>query len=244
MIRGIQGSLGKRSSRDAGEWAGRKFEVETTAAAAMVGVPVHTIRNWASRGYLQPLRADGTRTIYSADDVARVAARFGYLPDLREEQDQQCCAPSCKWPSWPDVPVPLCYRHAIAIWLHVGDEWNRRLHSGRSGWQEDGEWDPASDRAGSQQPVVYFVQVGELVKIGTTTTMPRRLAELRSHAQHEPRVLLVVPGSYAEEEQVHALFAADRVRGEWFTLSAALEEFMAERHDQDIRNVHGPLLAR
>jgi hypothetical protein len=57
-------------------------------------------------------------------------------------------------------------------------------------------------------------------------------------------VLLVLPGSYAEEKQMHALFTADRVRGEWFTISPALTEFMAARHDLDIRNIHGPLIAR
>jgi len=146
----------RRPSVTAGQFPPRKFEVETTAAAVMVGVPVHTIRNWAARGYLKPLRGEGTRTIYDADAVARVAARFGYLPDLRTEQDEDCCVPHCPRPSWPDVPGPVCYKHAVAIWLHVGDEWNRRLHHGgdRHGWREDGEWDPAQDHAGNQQPVV------------------------------------------------------------------------------------------
>jgi len=235
---------GTRAAASAGEFAGRKFELETTAAAAMAGVPVHCIRNWASRGYLKPVRADGTRTIYNADDVARCAARFGYLPDLREEQDEQCCAGRCDRPSWPDVPVPLCYKHAIAVWLHVGDEWNRRLAAPGSGWDESGGWDPGLDRAGNQQPVIYFAQVGELVKIGTTTNLPARLASLRSAARRGLDLLLVVPGSYAEEAQVHALFGADRVRGEWFTPSAALTAFIAERQDQDIRDVHRRVVAR
>jgi hypothetical protein len=231
-----------RSARSAGGFH-RKFQVETAAAAVMVGVPVHTIRNWAARGHLKPLRKDGTKTLYDADDVARVAASFGYLPDLREEQDTYCCAPHCKAVTWPDVPVPLCRKHAIAIWLHVNDEFTRAVHGGDGGWR-DGEWDPALDPAGSQQPVVYFVRIGDLVKIGTTVSLPKRLTHFRAHTQDQPQVLLVLPGSYAEEKQLHALFRADRVRGEWFTLSPALTEFMAERQDQDIRNIHGPLVAR
>jgi hypothetical protein len=68
------------------------------------------------------------------------------------------------------VPVPLCYKHAIVIWLHVGDEWNRRLNPGTA-WDEDGDWDPAQDSAGSQQPVV-LLQIGELVKIGRPSACP------------------------------------------------------------------------
>jgi len=231
-----------RSAQSAGVFQ-HKFAIETAAAAVMVGVPVHTIRNWASRGHLKPLRKEGTKTLYDADDVVRVAGSFGYLPDTRQDQAEHCQAPHCNAITWPDVPVPLCRPHAIAIWLHVNDEFTRIVTDHSGGWQ-DGDWDPALDHAGSQQPVVYFVQIGDLVKIGTTISLPKRLTHFRAHAQQQPRVLLVLPGSYAEEKQLHEVFKADRVRGEWFTLSADLTEFMAERQDQDIRNVHGPLVAR
>jgi hypothetical protein len=232
-----------RSPTDAGDFAGRKFEVSTAAAAVMVGVPVYTIRNWATRGYLQPVRREGTKAVYDADAVARTAARFGYLPDLRQEQDARCCAPNCDRLSWPDVPIPLCQKCAVAIWLHVGDEWNRRLHDGTGEWP-DGDWDPGRDHAGSQQPVVYFVQVGDLVKIGTTTSLPKRLADLQANAQERARVLLALPGSYLEEKSIHKQFKADRVRGEWFTPSPAMQEFVRAHFDDDIRHVHGPLVAR
>jgi hypothetical protein len=127
--------------------------------------------------------------------------------------------------------------------LHVGDEWNRRLHDGTGEWP-DAEWNPAVDHAGSQQPVVYFVQIGELVKIGTTISLPKRLTSFRSHAQDPPRVLLAVAGTYPEEKEIHRQFKADRVRGEWFTLSVAMKDYIVSRLSEDIRNVHGPLVAR
>ncbi len=222
----------QRQPAPAGNFS-REFEVETIAAAALAGVPAHTIRNWASRGYLKPVRADGARTIYNAADVARCAARFGYLPDLREDQDADCCVTRCARPSWPDVPVPLCYKHAVAIWLHVSDEFGRRLA-------------PAADRftLPPRQSVVYFIRAGDRVKIGMTASLPGRVDQLQVSTQEKLEILLVVPGGRAEEKQVHALFAADRVRGEWFTLSPALDAFITERSDQDIRHVHGRFVAQ
>ena len=68
------------------------------ALAAMVGVPAHTIRNWAARGKIQPVRTEGSRTLYDAEAVAKVAARHGYIPDLREQADCGCCHPPASPP--------------------------------------------------------------------------------------------------------------------------------------------------
>jgi hypothetical protein len=202
-----------------------KFEVDTAAAATLVGVPAYTIRNWAARGHLQPLRADGTQTIYDADDVTRVAARMGYLPELRDTGDS-CAIPRCDRESWPDAPVPLCQKHALAIWLHVTDTIEKSF---------------TPVHLPSNKPVVYFIRSGGRIKIGTSTSLITRLDTYRTHGPEQPQVLLVVEGGRAEEKQVHELFKADRVRGEWFTPSQALLDFIADRQDQDVRNIHGDL---
>jgi len=202
-----------------------RFEVDTAAAATMAGVPTYTIRNWAARGHLQPLRANGTQTIYDADDVARVAARMGYLPELRDTEGP-CCAPKCDRDSWPDVPIPLCQKHALAIWLHVTDMIEK-------------SFTPAPVLPTSS--VVYFIRVGSRIKIGTTTSLIARLDAYRTNGPEEPEVLLVVAGGRTEEKQVHELFKADRVRGEWFTPSAALLDFIAQRQDQDVRKLRSDL---
>lgn len=211
-----------------GTFPDRKFEVETAAAAVLAGVPVHTIRNWASRGYLQPVRSDGTKTIYDASNVVRTAARFGYLSELRE-REAQCIAPRCDRLAWPDVQVPLCRQHSVAVWVHVNDALDSEMA------RRDQDRGIAEL---SRQPVVYFIRAGSRVKIGTTVNLAKRMEALSVSSPDELEILLLVAGSYREEDQVHALFAEDRIRGEWFHASDRLLEFIAERADQDLRNAY------
>jgi hypothetical protein len=203
----------------------------------MIGVPPHTIRNWAARGQLQPLRAEGNRTIYDAETVVKVARRFGYVAGQREQEehdDLHCCSPGCEAEAlgWTDLPVPLCLKHAMAIWLRITEEWKGRLAHA-----------VAARPPRPRQPVVYFVRCGDLIKIGTTICLPSRLDTFATDAPHPPEVLLVVAGGRTEERQVHALFADERVRGEWFRPSGRLMRFIGDRLDSDIRSVHGRLVA-
>lgn len=204
----------------------RRYEVDTVAVAGMLGLAPHVIRNWAARGHIQPIRADGNRTVYDADAVARVAARFGHLPALPAEPEN-CCCPGCETGTWDNAPVPLCREHAMAVWVCI----NETLKAKLAPLDEL----PAPDRP----PVVYFIRVGDRIKIGTTIGLRGRLDSIRTMAGHEPEVLLVIPGGHIEERQAHALFAAEHVRGEWFRPSEHLMQFIAERRDLDVRHIEG-----
>lgn len=204
----------------------RRYEVDTIAVAEMLGLAPHVIRNWAARGHIQPIRTDGNRTIYDADAVAQVATRLGHLPGL-PEQAEICCCPGCETRTWDNAPVPLCREHAMAIWVCI----NETLKAKLAPLDEL----PAPDRL----PVVYFIRVGDRVKIGTTIGLRGRLESIRTMTADEPEVLLVVPGGHAEERQLHALFIAERVRGEWFRPSERLMQFIAERKEHDVRHIEG-----
>jgi hypothetical protein len=192
----------------------------------MVGVAPHVIRNWAARGHIQPVRADGNRTIYDAEEVAKVATRLGHLPELTGPAEA-CCWPDCGATAWEQLLVPLCLEHTMAIWNGVNEALRARMAP-----LEEAEPPPV-------EPVVYFIQVGDRIKIGTTTGLRGRLESVRTFAPQEPKVLLAVPGGLAEERQMHALFAEERVRGEWFRPSERLLQFIAERRDLDVRHVEG-----
>jgi Meiotically up-regulated gene 113 len=232
---------GTTTRRSAGNSGGRRHtlyevdgedilraETDAATAAAMIGISIGTIHTWEASGRLHPLRTEGATPIYDAEAVVKTAITCGYLPDLREQQDTYCCVSHCSEVAWRDEYIPVCWRHAIVVWLHVND-----------GWKTHAPPRQAVSSAGVHQPVVYFAQAGDRVKIGTTTNLPVRLKAIISYSGHDPQILLVVPGGRTEERQVHELFRKDRIRGEWFTMSPRLMEFIAERADLDVRHAAG-----
>lgn len=74
----------------------------------------------------------------------------------------------------------------------------------------------------THDPVVYYLRFGDRVKIGTTTNLRVRLADL----PHD-ELLATEPGSFDVEKQRHRQFAAYRVNGEWFHHCPAIAEHIA-----------------
>lgn len=81
----------------------------------------------------------------------------------------------------------------------------------------------------SGQDRVYFVaSLGTgLVKIGHSRDVRRRLGELQTASSAPLLLSAAVPGSRAQERELHHLFADDRARGEWFRPSARLTHFIS-----------------
>jgi hypothetical protein len=69
-----------------------------------------------------------------------------------------------------------------------------------------------------QTDVVYYLRFADRVKIGTTSNLERRLCAI----PHD-EVLATEPGSFNLERRRHLQFADDRLMGEWFALSPALQ---------------------
>jgi hypothetical protein len=74
----------------------------------------------------------------------------------------------------------------------------------------------AAARSGTRSIVYYLRRESDgLIKIGYTASYCARLTRLR--AEHgRLRLLLATPGGRKEENEAHGVFAAHRVRGEWF----------------------------
>ncbi|MFE2639500.1 GIY-YIG nuclease family protein [Streptomyces scopuliridis] len=77
----------------------------------------------------------------------------------------------------------------------------------------------------SHKPVVYFAQLGDYVKIGTTTNLKRRMSALALQVEW---VVLVMPGGKEVEAEFHAKFAPQRhsPNREWFRLAGELRHFL------------------
>lgn len=88
---------------------------------------------------------------------------------------------------------------------------------------------PLGDLLGHRVDIVYYLQFGERIKIGTTSNLQKRLKVV----PHD-RVLAVEPGGHALEHMRHIEFKSARVTGEWFTCSP---ELMA--HVRNVLDTHG-----
>ena len=90
----------------------------------------------------------------------------------------------------------------------------------------------ACGRAGkgsAKEPVIYFISADdELVKIGHTTNLSARLRSLRTAHPKELSILLVIPGSRDDEQELHQRFAEFRVKREWFKLAEPIGFYIAE----------------
>jgi len=78
------------------------------------------------------------------------------------------------------------------------------------------------------EPVVYFVQRDNLVKVGRTFFLDRRMDQLRSE-HGDIQLLGTLPG-YAIEYKLHQELEPFHVDGEWFELTPDQARAILERH--------------
>lgn len=77
--------------------------------------------------------------------------------------------------------------------------------------------------AGLREGVVYYIQFGNRIKIGTSTSLRSRLDSLPYD-----EVLATEPGGYDVERKRHDQFADCRIKGEWFEPTQALLTHVAK----------------
>lgn len=74
---------------------------------------------------------------------------------------------------------------------------------------------------------IYYVRVGYLVKIGTTTVLAQRFTSIRPN-----EVLALEPGGQQLEMQLHRTFKALRAGGEYFHPGPALQAHILELRER------------
>lgn len=122
---------------------------------------------------------------------------------------EQCCYPGCSAERFeqPDAP-PFCGKHLIECGLYIAKHMSSMnlLDPDR---QDRSALAPDTP-VGQHQAVVYYVRLGNHVKIGTTNNLDQRLRDLYVHA--DPSALLACePGDRTLERERHHQFAAERV---------------------------------
>lgn len=85
----------------------------------------------------------------------------------------------------------------------------------------------AEDALQPGEYILYFIRMGEFVKIGKTTCLGERLKTLQTSSPYELAVLKAVKtADLTLEYRVHAACEALHVRGEWYRLEGGLAKFL------------------
>lgn len=74
---------------------------------------------------------------------------------------------------------------------------------------------------------VYFMEMGDFIKIGWSTWPESRRADLQTSNPYDIKLLGAFPGSIHSEAGLHTMFASLRGRGEWFRKSDGLLAYIA-----------------
>ena len=135
----------------------------------------------------------------------------------------------CDQPSLPGAPFPICLKHAAKIMAFLNDMKPDALEDRMVVAAEAIRQNRASraerERRAPDVYVVYYLQVGDAIKIGYTGNLPKRLRAYPPNA----KLLAYEPGGPALEAQRHQQFAGDLTAGkEWFTPSDRLLSHIAE----------------
>lgn len=86
--------------------------------------------------------------------------------------------------------------------------------------------------AASERAVVYYMRIGNRVKIGFTTGLAERLKVINPE-----EIMAVEPGGYELEQRRHREFRHLRTHGEWFRLEAPLTDWIARLQHGDTASV-------
>ena len=75
---------------------------------------------------------------------------------------------------------------------------------------------------------IYFLRLGETVKIGYWADPFRRALNIRTNAPGEIDRFIAVPGRRKDERRLHAALAGSNARGEWFYWSHEVKQMVAQ----------------
>lgn len=106
-------------------------------------------------------------------------------------------------------------------------------------------WDIFADQLAGRDPLeptpkpnrsghVYFIEAGDFIKIGYTTSPVVRVIKMRTDCPWPIKILHHEPGTFKDEKALHRRFEAHRANGEWFIRDNELLEYIAARKSANI----------
>ena len=130
-----------------------------------------------------------------------------------------CCYPRCSQNTTQVIEVPLCDAHAAKVYRRVRDAMSTLSNAKPFPATGSGRANPLHSDVTPGE--VYFLRRGELVKIGFSTNVRRRIAALGGG-----QLLATIPGTMRDEQAMHRRFARLREQGEWFRMGDDLNRYL------------------
>lgn len=138
--------------------------------------------------------------------------------------DSVCCWPRCNTQPSEPLGLELCERHAIKAFRAVSAAIN-----------PTGQVPGRGGASAASQGIVYYVRLGNRVKIGFSTDFVSRM----SVVPHES-ILFTKPGTLADERLEHKRFAHLRTSGEWFQADPELMAYITDLRANAACEAHTP----
>lgn len=164
---------------------------------------------------------------------------------------QRCIwGPFCDSPASDRYPFPFCQEHLLLMWSYVDEDIRATQKTSEERDQEqeqvfieaqerhddaikDNMSPPKPRHVNELQPpgLIYYLQVGDYIKVGYTSNAKRRGSEYPPGS----KLLLSYPGSREDEKRLHEKFVAYREAGrEWYMDAAEIRE-----HIEEMKAQHG-----
>lgn len=154
----------------------------------------------------------------------------------------QCAWVSCHNDCTDRYPLPFCQEHLLLMWSYVDEDMraanrtpddveNERAEIVEAKIQRNHETAHVEYAKRPKRGLIYYLQIGEYIKIGYTSNPKRRGSEYPPGS----KLLLSYPGSHEDEKRLHEKFSAYREAGrEWYMDAAEIRE-----HIEELRAQHG-----
>lgn len=82
--------------------------------------------------------------------------------------------------------------------------------------------------------IIYFVQAGEFIKIGTTHNLKKRLAAISTYSPFPVHLLHTLPGGWRTEVRIHQRFSGRRAHKEWFKDCPEIRQYIESNCMDDV----------
>lgn len=91
---------------------------------------------------------------------------------------------------------------------------------------------------------VYFIKSGDLIKIGCSANISKRMADIQTWSPYKLELLAIMPGNVRVENALHSYFEDEWSHAEWFHPSARLLEMIDQIKNGDVPEIsEGPITA-